>query len=80
MTITLPGDLLKSLRGRTRNLSAYLAEAARERLERELYVEGLRRGFGAWKEDLHPHLRSEEDIVEYVNRTRESWRPREMQW
>lgn len=65
--VTLPDALLKEIdrHAGTRRRSAFLAEAAREKLTRLGFQRVAAQAFGAWKDVDHPDLMTEADLKRY---------------
>ncbi|HLQ63251.1 MAG TPA: hypothetical protein VK201_00895 [bacterium] len=53
-----------------RRRSAFLAEAAREKLARLRFDRAAARAFGAWKDAAHPDLMTDVDLARYRERLR----------
>ena len=53
-----------------RRRSAFLAEAAREKLARLRFDRAAARAFGAWKDAAHPDLMADVDLARYRERLR----------
>jgi hypothetical protein len=72
--VMLPADLLKEIDrvAGARRRSAFLVEAAHEKLSRLRFDRAVARGFGAWKDKEHPELRTDTDHVRYLTRIRAS--------
>ncbi len=59
-------DRVAGVRGR----SAFLAEAAREKLARLRFDRAAARAFGAWSDSAHPDLMTDVDLARYRKRLR----------
>lgn len=59
-------DNLVGKRGR----SKFVAEAAKEKINREKFSRSLRECAGAWKSENHPELSSTEHVVKFVEKIR----------
>jgi hypothetical protein len=72
--VMLPADLLVEIDhvAGARGRSAFLAEAAQERLARLRFDRAASRGYGAWKEENHPDLVTDADMSRYLTRIRSS--------
>lgn len=77
INIILPAELVDEIDrvagaagGRRR--SAFLTEAAREKLARLRFDEAAARAFGAWKDENHPDLITDADMERYLERAREA--------
>ena len=71
--IVLPSDLVAEIdalvgpRGRSR----FIAEAAKDRLQRDRMLKAMDECFGLWKEEDHPELNGPDGTVGWVRRLRE---------
>ena len=54
-----------------RKRSWFIAEATREKLERERFLKALDKTFGAWTDERHPELKTNEDVDKYLDSLRE---------
>ena len=72
--VMLPADLLKEIDrvAGSRRRSAFLMEAAQERLARLRFDRAATRAFGAWKDEAHPGLETDADLARYLTRLRAS--------
>jgi hypothetical protein len=76
--LVIPKEILEAIdqiagkRGR----SLFIAEAAREKLERELFLKVLEETRGAWGDKRHPDLRSSRDVESYLGTQRDSLQKR----
>jgi len=72
--VMLPSDLLKEIDrvAGARRRSAFLVEAAHERLARLRFDRAATRAFGAWKDRGHPELRTDADLARYLTHIRAS--------
>jgi metal-responsive CopG/Arc/MetJ family transcriptional regulator len=76
--IILPGEILEEvdrIAGK-RKRSLFIAEATREKLERERFLRALDETKGTWSDKNHPGLRTIKDVEEYVSEKRQSYRKR----
>jgi hypothetical protein len=76
--IILPGEILEEvdrIAGK-RKRSLFIAEATREKLERERFLRALDETKGAWSDKNHPDLRTIKDVEEYVGEKRQSYQKR----
>jgi len=73
VTITIPKEILDEIRGRSRNVSGFMTEAAVERLRRERFREAVAVSAGVWRRENHPELEDVDDIVTYVDELRAEW-------
>ncbi len=72
--VLLPADLLRKIDrvAGSRQRSAFLTEAAREKLARLRFDRAAARAFGAWKDEEHPDLRTDTDLARYLTGIRSS--------
>jgi metal-responsive CopG/Arc/MetJ family transcriptional regulator len=76
--IILPGEILEEvdrIAGK-RKRSLFIAEATREKLERERFLRALDETKGTWSDKNHPDLRTIKDVEEYVGEKRQSYQKR----
>lgn len=75
ITVTLPQTILTRLRAHVpaRQRSRFILEAIEERLALEEQIAALDETAGAWSEENHPEMRTEEDIDRWLNNLRRSW-------
>ncbi len=76
--LVIPRDVLEEvdrIAGRRRR-SSFIAQATREKLEREKFLRVLEDTGGAWSDSHHPELASDRDIDRYVREKRQSYRRR----
>jgi metal-responsive CopG/Arc/MetJ family transcriptional regulator len=75
ITVTLPRDLLARLREHVpaRQRSRFILEALEERLALEEQVTALEETAGAWSDQHHPEMRTDEDIDRWLADLRSSW-------
>lgn len=59
-----------------RRRSLFIAEATREKLERERFLKTLEETKGAWSDKNHPELETIRDVERYVREKRQSYRQR----
>ena len=70
--VTLPEELVREIdrvAGR-RKRSQFIVEAVRERLAKLRFSEALAQAAGAWSDENHPDLVTQEDIKRYLRRAR----------
>jgi len=70
--VTLPEELVREIdrvAGR-RKRSQFIVEAVRERLAKLRFSEALVQAAGAWSDENHPDLVTQEDINRYLRRAR----------
>lgn len=70
--VMLPDDLLDQIDrvAGSRRRSAFLAEAAREKLARIRFERAAARAFGSWTDSGHPDLMTDADMDRYRRRLR----------
>ncbi len=76
VTVTLPKKLAGEIRAIATKgeVSSLVAEALEEYLARRKFKIALKKGFGAWKDEDHPELKTPEDTIAFVNAIRkENW-------
>ena len=76
--LVFPTELLQTidqLVGR-RKRSKFVVEAAREKIARERFLKALDEAAGAWTDENHPDLNSNEDIRKYLDKIRNSYQER----
>ncbi len=76
--LVIPQDILKEvdkIAGKRRR-SLFIAEATRERLDREKFLKALEETGGAWTDEQHPDLRTRRDMERYIGEKRHSYRKR----
>lgn len=54
-----------------RGRSNFLVEAAREKLERMKLAEAMNEAAGSWSDNLHPELKTQDDINRWVRSLRQ---------
>ena len=72
MNVTLPEELVREIdrvAGR-RKRSQFIVEAVRERLAKLRFSKALAQAAGAWSDENHPDLVTQEDINRYLRRAR----------
>ena len=79
ITVTLPKALLTRLREHVpaRQRSRFILEALEERLALEEQIVALEETAGAWSEQNHPEMRTDEDIDRWLGKLRRSWSKKE---
>ncbi len=72
--VMLPAGLLREIDrvAGSRQRSAFLMEAAQEKLVRLRFDRAATRAFGAWKDEAHPDLKTDADLARYLTRIRAS--------
>jgi metal-responsive CopG/Arc/MetJ family transcriptional regulator len=76
--LVLPRDILEEvdqIAGK-RKRSSFIAEATREKLQRERFLKTLEETQGAWSDKNHPELKTGRDMEQFVSDTRQSYRKR----
>lgn len=76
--LVFPTELLQTidqLVGK-RKRSKFVVEAAREKIARERFLKALNEAAGAWTDENHPDLNTNEDIRRYLDRVRNSYQER----
>ena len=71
--LTFPPEIITEvddLVGR-RGRSKFVAEAAKEKINRERFSKALEECAGAWKIDDHPELSSTKNVIKFVEKLRE---------
>lgn len=73
--IILPGEILEEVEriAGKRKRSLFIAEATREKLERERFLRVLEETKGTWTDKNHPDLRNPKDVEKYVRDKRQSY-------
>jgi metal-responsive CopG/Arc/MetJ family transcriptional regulator len=76
--LVLPREILEEvdqIAGK-RKMSLFIAEATREKLERERFLKILEETKGAWSNRSHTELKTGKDVEQYVKEKRQSYRKR----
>jgi metal-responsive CopG/Arc/MetJ family transcriptional regulator len=76
--LVLPREILEEvdqIAGK-RKRSLFIAEATREKLQRERFLRTLEETQGAWSDKNHPDLKTARDLEQYVSDKRQSYRKR----
>ena len=71
--LVLPHEILDEvdkIAGKKRSL--FIAEATREKLEKERFLKTLEETHGAWTDQNHPELKTNKDVERYVREKRQS--------
>jgi metal-responsive CopG/Arc/MetJ family transcriptional regulator len=76
--LVIPQDILEEVDkvAGKRKRSLFVAEATKEKLERERFLKVLDETSGAWTDTNHPELKSIKDVEHYVREKRRSYRKR----
>lgn len=79
ITVMLPEALLSRLREHVpaRQRSRFILEAIEERLALEEQITALAETAGAWSDQNHPEMRTDEDIDHWLDNLRQSWSKKE---
>jgi hypothetical protein len=59
-----------------RRRSLFIAQATKEKLDRERFIKTLDESHGIWTPDRHPDLRGTGDMETYIRKTRDSFQKR----
>ena len=76
--LVIPRDILEEvdeIAGK-RKRSLFIAEATREKLQRERFLRTLEETQGAWSDKNHPELKTARDMDQFVSDKRQSYRKR----
>ena len=76
--LVIPHDILEEvdqIAGKRRR-SSFIAEATREKLERERFLKILDETQGAWSDKNHPDLKKARDMERFISDKRQSYRNR----
>jgi metal-responsive CopG/Arc/MetJ family transcriptional regulator len=76
--LVLPREILEEvdqIAGK-RKRSLFIAEATREKLQRERFLRTLEETQGAWSDKNHPDLKTARDMEQFVSDKRQSYRKR----
>jgi metal-responsive CopG/Arc/MetJ family transcriptional regulator len=76
--LVIPHDLLEEvdqIAGKRRR-SLFIAEATREKLQKERFLKTLEETQGAWSDKNHPDLKTARDMEQFVGEKRQSYRKR----
>ena len=75
ITVALPKTLLARLDEHipTRGRSRFIVKAIKERLALEEQLAALDEAAGAWSDENHPDMRTDEDIDRWLEDLRRSW-------
>lgn len=75
ITVTIPSALLNRLNESIpkRQRSEFIVEAIEERLALEEQYVAIEEAAGAWTDEHHPEMRSEEDIDNWLIEFRKGW-------
>ena len=79
ITVMLPEALLSRLREYVpaRQRSRFILEAIEERLALEEQITALAETAGAWSDQNHPEMRTDEDIDHWLDNLRQLWSKKE---
>jgi len=76
--LVLPRDILEEvdqIAGK-RKRSLFIAEATREKLQKERFLKTLDETQGAWSDKNHPDLKTTRDMEQFISDKRQSYRKR----
>jgi len=75
VTVTLPQPLLQRLNEYVplRQRSHFIVAAIEERLAIEEQLEAIEESAGAWLDEHHPEMKTEEDIDSWLHQLRHAW-------
>jgi len=76
--LVIPAEILNEvdkIAGKKKR-SLFIAEATREKLEKERFLKTLEETHGAWTDQNHPELRTNKDMERYIREKRQSYRNR----
>jgi hypothetical protein len=76
--LVIPHDILEEvdqIAGK-RKRSSFIAEATREKLERERFLKILDETQGAWSDKNHPDLKTATDMDQFIGDKRKSYQKR----
>ena len=59
-----------------RRRSLFIAQATKEKLDRERFIKTLEETRGIWTDDRHPDLRSQGDMDAHIRKARDSFQKR----
>ena len=76
--LVIPLDVLEEVDkvAGKRKRSLYIADATREKLERDRFLRALMESQGAWSDKNHPELKTAADVTRFVREKRETYRKR----
>lgn len=79
--LAIPEDILAEVDqvAGKRCRSLFIAEATREKLERERFLKVLDATSGVWSDKRHPDLKTAKDVETYVREKRQQYRKRRKQ-
>lgn len=74
VSVTLPRELAREIRAIVSpgEVSSFVAEAIEHYLAYHKQKVALAKGFGAWKDENHPDLKTTEDSTKYVQSVRDA--------
>jgi Arc/MetJ-type ribon-helix-helix transcriptional regulator len=81
VSVTLPKELAGEIRSIVSpgEVSSFFTEALEHYLAYRKQKLALEKGFGAWKDERHPDLKTPQDSTNYVRHTREADKRRQEQ-
>ncbi|MCL5987254.1 MAG: ribbon-helix-helix domain-containing protein [Actinobacteria bacterium] len=70
--LTFPPEIIEEIDKLVskRRRSKFVAEATREKINREKFQKALRECAGAWKPENHPDLATTQDVIDFVDNIR----------
>ncbi len=74
--LVIPHDILEEVDQIAGKRSLFIAEATREKLERERFLKILDETQGAWSDKNHPDLKTVRDMEQFIRDKRQSYRKR----
>jgi metal-responsive CopG/Arc/MetJ family transcriptional regulator len=72
--LVLPRDILEEVDQIAGKRSLFIAEATREKLQREQFLKTLEETQGAWNDKNHPELKTARDMEQFISDKRQSYR------
>jgi len=74
--LVIPRDILEEVDQIAGKRSLFIAEATREKLQRERFLKSLEETQGAWSDKNHPELKTVRDMERFIKDKRQSYRKR----
>jgi len=73
INVLMPAGLIEEINESVgaRKRSSFLVEAAKEKLERIKLAKAMNEAVGSWTEELHPELKTQDDINNWVRSLRQ---------
>jgi len=72
--LVLPRDILEEVDQIAGKRSLFIAEATREKLQREQFLKTLEETQGAWNDRNHPELKTARDMKQFISDKRQPYR------